>query len=374
MRQISSYFGWHLLVLVVVSFCICAVIVLIKDRLPRLSGRVHDLNVVQTVHSRQTPRVGGLAIFGTLALSELFAPMSISEQYGKFVIAAGLLFMVGLFEDLGFHVSPRKRLLAAAGASLLVISYLGVWLPRADIPGLDAVINHWAVGIPLTVLVTAGIANGFNLIDGVNGLASMAAIISAVAMTIIADLAEFFVMGHLAIMLAAGILGFFVLNFPSGLIFLGDAGAYTLGFVLSWYGIAILLNAPEVSPWAILLVLFLPVADTLLAIYRRSRRNADAMAPDKLHMHQIVMRTLEICFLGRKRRKIANPLSTLVLAPFTIAPPICGVMYWDQKIMSFAAVVGFGFLFLISYAAMPRFIRWYCSTIRSDAMTNRSTK
>jgi len=348
---------FHHLALIALSLAISTALAVFGPRYPRLSGRLNDLNSVQSMHCRPTPRVGGMAIFAALGLSVIFAPVSISSQYAFFIAATTLLFIVGLLEDLGFGVSPRKRLLAAIAASLLAIGLLGVWLPRTDVPGLDAVMHYWFVGIPLTLLVTAGIANGFNLIDGVNGLASMTAIVAAIAMSLIADQAGYTVMVHLALMLAANVFGFFLVNYPFGRIFLGDAGAYTLGFVLSWFGIAILLNAPEASPWAILLVLFWPVADTLLAIYRRSRRKADAMAPDRLHVHQMVMRALEICILGRRNRRIANPLSTLVLAPFIIAPPIFGVMFWDQTAMAFVAVVVFGGLFFTSYAIAPMVIR-----------------
>ncbi|PWG16165.1 glycosyltransferase family 4 protein [Salibaculum griseiflavum] len=343
--------------LLALSFMISLFFVAYGRRTARLLGRAHDLHAVQSMHTRPTPRVGGIAIFGAFGLSVIFAPASISQSYALFSMSAALLFAAGLLEDLGFHVSPRNRLLAAAGASLLVVLLLGVWLPRAGIPGLDAVLGYWPIGIPFTLLLTAGIANAFNMIDGVNGLASMTAIVTAVAMSLIADKAGYHAMVHLALMLAGGVFGFFLLNYPFGKIFLGDAGAYTLGFVLSWFGIAILLEAPTASPWAILLVLFWPVADMLLAIYRRSRRKADAMAPDRLHVHQMVMRALEICALGRNRRRIANPLTTLVLTPFVIAPPVVGVVFWNNTINSFAAVVGFGIVFFASYVAAPALIR-----------------
>ena len=351
------HFEWHEYALAAIAFGLCFAIVLLKSSFPRLSGRAGDLRAVQSMHNRLTPRVGGLGIFGALGVSVIFAPVSIAGAYAELILATSLLFLVGLSEDLGFHVSPRWRLMAAAGASLLAIWLLGVWMPRTGITGLDAVVDHWLVGIPLTLLVTAGISNGFNLIDGVNGLASVTAIVAAVALSQIAALAGYTTMVHLAMMLAAGIFGFFLLNYPFGLIFLGDAGAYTLGFVLSWFGIAVLINAPEASPWAILLVLFWPVADTMLAIYRRSRRNADVSAPDRLHVHQMVMRALEICILGRNRRHIANPLTTLVLLPFVIAPPIAGVLLWNQNQNAFLAVVVFGVLFFASYAAAPGLIR-----------------
>jgi len=355
MLHLHNY--WPEIVLATLSFFLCVLFVTLRTRVPRFCGHGLHLSAVQAMHANPTPRVGGIAIFGALCLGMFFAPMSISDQYQMFMAPVALLFVVGLLEDLGFNVSPRRRLLAAASASLLVILLLGVWIPRIGIPGVDAIVDHWAIGLPLTLLVTVGIANGFNLIDGVNGLTSFTAIVASVAMSFIAQQAGYTEMIHLLMMVAAGAFGFFLVNYPLGLIFLGDAGAYTLGFVLSWFGIAVLINAPAVSPWAILLTLFWPIADTLLAIYRRFRSKADVSAPDRLHVHQMVMRALEICILGRKRRRIANPLTTLVLAPLVIAPPVAGVLLWNQNQNAFLAVLVFGVLFFASYAAAPVLIR-----------------
>lgn len=364
----------HEFVLVGLTFSICALIVLLQSNIPGLNGRAQDLHSVQAAHTNLTPRLGGVAVFATLCIGIVFVPVENSTSYGKFMLATGVLFTVGLLEDIGFRVPPRRRLAAAAVASLVVIGLFGVWIPRADIPGLDLFLHHWMVGIPLTLFATVGIANGFNLIDGVNGLAAVTAVAGAVALGVIAENGGYTTMMDLTLILVAGITGFLLLNYPFGLIFLGDAGAYTIGFVLSWFGIAVLLNVPDASPWAILLTLFWPVADTLLAIYRRVRRAAAPMAADRLHVHQIMMRALEICVLGRKRRHIANPLSTLILAPFVILPPIAGALLWDQTIQSFAAVMVFGILLFASYAAAPSLIRQFRKTARgvvSSVETNQ---
>ena len=131
---------------------------------------------------------------------------------------------------------------------------------------------------------------------------------------------------------------------------MGDAGAYTLGFVIAWFGISLLRAIPEVSAWAVLLTVFWPVSDTMLAIYRRWRLGAGAMAPDRLHVHQLVMRMLEIRFLGKGRRHISNPLATLVLAPFVMAPPLTAVLFWDKPVWAMLAVAGFTLLFWGSYS------------------------
>lgn len=346
---VSQIVAYHDALVAAWSFSVCAVILVLAKFFPTHLAKDNQLRAVQAMHIRSTPRIGGLSIFISLAATLPFAPVAISEPYRDFIIATGVLFIVGLAEDLGLGVRPRWRLLAAVVSSLLVVLFLGVWMPRAGIPGFDALMAFWWIGIPITLLVTVGIANGFNLIDGVNGLAALTAITAAAAQAMIADAADYQTMVHLTTMLIAGIFGFLVWNYPFGRIFLGDAGAYTLGFVLSWFAISIMLNAPAASPWALLLTLFWPVADTLLAIWRRMHRKAPTMAPDRLHIHQLVMRALEIHVLGRGRRQIANPLTTVILAPFVIAPPTVGVLLWDNNQGAFLAVVTFAGLFFGSY-------------------------
>lgn len=349
LSTLLSTVAYYNVIVFLLSFAACLMIILVGRRGTRLAGREADLTSVQAAHSRQTPRIGGVGIFAALLGTLALAPVSMVTVYGQFLVAAAVLFLVGLAEDLGWHMSPLTRLAAAALASIATVVMLGMWIPRFDIPGLDALASHWAVGVPLTVFFIAGIANGFNLIDGVNGLAGMAALCAALALAVIGSQAGYLEMAVLASMLAAGILGFLVLNYPFGWIFLGDAGAYTLGFVLSWFGVFILVAVPAVTPWAILLTLFWPVADTLLALYRRSKRKQAAMQPDRLHAHQLVMRALEVHFLGRRRRHIANPLTTLCLFPFVAAPPLAGVMFWDNATAAFLAFSGFGIAFAGSY-------------------------
>ena len=331
------------------AVAICCFLIVLTNYLPRLAGRPQDLDAVQSAHERLTPRVGGIAVFGALATMSAFMPETLAVGWAKFVPSVGVLFLISLMEDLGYHVSPKGRLAAAGLASLMFILMTGVWLPRVDIPLLDDYLPLWIVGVPITLFVTAGAANGFNLIDGVNGLAGVTGFACAVALAAIAWQGEFIEMTHLATMLAAGILGFLLLNYPFGLLFLGDAGAYTIGFVLSWFGISILLNVPDASAWAILLTLFWPVADTLLAILRRVQRKAPSFHPDRLHGHQLVMRCLEILWLGRNRRNVANPLTTLILLPAVIAPVCVGVILWDAPLAAFSAFATFLGLFFASY-------------------------
>ena len=346
---------WILLVLadmlLVVGIAVlgCLLIVLLAHLNPKLAGRAEDLEAKQKSHLRATPRTAGLGLFAAVGVGVLLVPDAVTETYNQFLIAAFLLFAVGLLEDLGIAMAPKWRLLAAAISSLICIFLMDAWLPRAGIPFLNSIIDHWAVGVPLTILVTVGVANGFNLIDGVNGLAALAGFAAAIGLSYIASKANYHEVQYLGLMLAAAIVGFAILNYPFGLIFLGDAGAYTLGFLLSWLGIAVLLNVPEATAWSLILLMFWPLADTLLAIHRRRLRDADTLAPDRLHMHQLVMRGLELCCLGTDKRLLANSLTTVILAPFVMTPVIFGVLFWNQPTAAFLAVIVFLFLFFGTY-------------------------
>ena len=181
------------------------------------------------------------------------------------------------------------------------------------------------------------------------------------SLAVIADHAELRDISLFLTLVIPIVAGFLVFNFPFGLIFLGDAGAYMIGHTLVWAGIAIVALSADVSPFAILLVFFWPVADTLLAIYRRRMTGRRSDQPDRLHFHQLTMRYLEIRFLGRGRRHLANPLAALCLAPMIIAPQILGVMFaFDNKmaaLSALAASVAFVLIYMIgirSAKELPR--------------------
>ena len=358
MLSIISISGnWQFLTIAGTSLLIGFLIVVAAPSIPRLYGHSGIRSSIQAIHSRPTPRVGGIAIFGAIAYSIVNALQDFPGGYSYVIGAATLLFAAGLIEDLGFGVSPARRLLAAAASSVIVVLLLGVWLPRLGIPGADHLATYAEIGVPLTLIITAGVTNGFNLIDGVNGLAGMTAIGASLAFGAISSSAGHPELAELNWILVAAVCGFFILNFPFGLVFLGDAGAYTLGFLLAWFGIAILVEIPDASPWAVLLCVFWPIADMLLAIFRRMRRKAAISLPDRLHVHQLVMRSLELCFIGRSRRKIANPLTTVVLAPFVLTPPAVGVLMWNDNTSAFLAVILFSAAFVLSYNIAPRLAR-----------------
>ncbi|MBK5945966.1 hypothetical protein CCR83_05740 [Rhodobacter veldkampii DSM 11550] len=332
-----------------ISFLVCATVLATRGLHLPFAHRRADTRAVQAAHRVPTPRLGGLALFAGLLCVAVLAPPSLSDSFMTFAIAMLPVFLAGLLEDLGRRISPLGRLLAAAASSGLVIWFLGVWLTRLDVPGIDFLMAFAPFAILFTVFAVVGVCHAFNLIDGLNGLASGAGVLTALGLAAVALRAGDPALAEVGLMIVAALIGFLVFNFPAGRIFLGDAGAYSLGHILAWLSIGLMVHHTDVSPWAMLLIFFWPVADTFFAIWRRQRAGRPTGQPDRLHFHQLVMRAIEILVLGRNVRHVANPLSTAVMLPMIAAPVIAGVLLWNAPLLACLAMIAFGALFVGSY-------------------------
>ena len=342
------------LILFLTSFLSCFVLTRFNG-ISYISKRASDdLKAVQSSHTVAVSRIGGLAVFFSLAL---LVPLSfffslIAQKLMWLTVSAIPLFLAGFLEDLGHRVSPRKRLAAAFISSILVILIFDVWVTRLDIPFVDNLLDFAPLGILFTVFAAAGVSHAFNLIDGLNGFSSYVTISIALSLSLIAvegnqkDISVYFWL------LTSIVLGFLILNFPKGKIFLGDAGAYVLGQILVWLAIILVNLDKSIHSFAILLVFFWPVADTLLAIWRRWKMGARADRPDRLHFHQLTMRFLEIRFFSKRKRNISNPLATCILVPFVSVPQFLGVIFAREPMMPFFSIFLISILFVFSYSVL----------------------
>ena len=318
-----------------------------------------DASAVQSAHSGFVPRVGGLAIYISLLgliplLSFGFIPLSVVFDLNLdhmiwLILSAIPVFLVGLVEDLGYPMSPKIRLLGSAVSSLFALIIFKSWLSKVGIPGFDILLIFSPFAVLFTVFATVGVVNAFNLIDGLNGLSGYTAASIAFSISIISFRVADTQTTLFLVLIVAALMGFLVLNFPFGKIFLGDGGAYVLGHLLVWSSVILVENSVEVSTFAVLLVFFWPVADTGLAIWRRWKLGNPTDRPDRLHFHQLTMRYLEIRFFGRGRRAIVNPISTLILIPMISMPQFLGVLFWDDFAATVWCFCGVGLLFIMTY-------------------------
>lgn len=333
-----------------VSAILCTMIVHATRRWPEKLTPRADLLAVQAAHKRPAARLGGVAILLGLAIGGMVLPASDSVRVlGLLGLSLIPVVLAGLAEDLGWMVSPRRRLAAAALSALFALLLFRVWVWRIDLGPVDILFGIAALAIPITLIWSSAVCHAFNLIDGVNGLSSGVAALAALGLGALALLAGQDSIAAIAWLLAAAILGFMVFNWPLGKVFLGDTGAYALGHVLTWLSILLLVRAPDLSVAALLGLFFWPVADTSLAIYRRWRAGRRLDQPDRLHFHQLVMRGLEIGFVGRGRRHVSNPLTTALILPLVALGIIGHIALWQMPMAGYLLLVIQVLLFFLIY-------------------------
>lgn len=315
-----------------------------------------DVSGPQKFHSNPVPRVGGIGIYVGLGAAALVMHWTVFQRssIAFWLLVCGLpAFGAGLIEDLTKRVSPRNRLLATACSAFLAIWLLDAVIRRSDIPGLDWLFTFPVAASLLTVFAVAGIANSVNIIDGFNGLASMCAVIMLAALAYVAFQCDDVLIGSLALAGVGSVLGFFVWNYPAGLIFLGDGGAYFLGFFIAELSILLLARNPgEVSPLFPLLVCIYPVFETLFSIYRRRfLRAVPPSMPDGIHLHSLIYRRVIRWAVGSRSAKALTRRNSMtspylwLLCMFSVIP---ATLFWNNS----AVLSAFLLVFAVSYVGL----------------------
>jgi UDP-N-acetylmuramyl pentapeptide phosphotransferase/UDP-N-acetylglucosamine-1-phosphate transferase len=209
------------------------------------------------------------------------------------------------------------------------------------------------------MFVVAGVANAVNIIDGFNGLASMCVVIMLIGLAYVAFAVDDRLIALLALAGVGAVLGFFVWNFPAGLVFLGDGGAYFLGFYLAELAILLLHRNPDVSPMFPLLLCIYPVFETLFSIYRRKwLRGVPVGMPDGAHLHSLIYRRFLRWAAGERsareltRRNSMTAPYLWMLCSMSVVP---AVLWFDSTPIQAGMIVVFGASYVLLYWRIVRF-------------------
>jgi len=276
----------------------------------------------QKVHAVAQPRIGGIALLIGLLFANLILLSAQKqfpvENFGFMLLAVLPAFSGGLVEDITKNVRVSSRLILTMFAAALGAWLFGAILPRVDIPGFDEWLRWSPLAVAFTVFAVGGIGNAVNIIDGYNGLASGYALLVLAALAwVSAQVGDLFLLTS-ALTMGGALLGFLIWNYPRGLIFLGDSGAYLLGFWLAEISVLLVVRHPEVSAWFPVLLLVYPIFETLFSMARRKILQGTSPGdPDNLHLHQLVYR-----YLTRRSPNNEDPKVTLSQNN-AVAPRIC---------------------------------------------------
>lgn len=295
---------------------------------------------VQSFHLGQTPRLGGIAIItSTVMAAILFFPDEFWNGHIFIFICCMPALILALREDCGFSVTPNLRLVSCFLSSLIYLIFTGDLLPRVGIGFFDEIIRNTILGLIISTLFVTAAVQSMNLIDGLNGLCSGIGFLISVCLAAVAEFSNSAELFYVSTISAAAILGFFVVNYPAGGLFLGDSGAYWIGFSLSFLGIHFLRQIPDFSAPAILLIFFWPAFDIFLAIWRRFYLRRRLFQPDRMHPHHIAVRLLRVRFVGADRRLVANSFAAFLILLLAAPPMMLGVAFWNSQGAAWGALL-----------------------------------
>ena len=286
----------------------------------------------QKFHDTPVPRAGGIGIFVGLGLFVL------TTLGLKLIPSVVLAFMSGIFEDLHNSLSPRLRLFFQTLAAAVA-----VWLTNSVVTylGLGIILPYW-VGVLFSIFAIVGMANAINIIDGFNGLASGVILMILGSFAMVSYQHNNVDLLYIISVTAGATLGMFVLVFPKGKIFLGDGGAYLLGFIVALIGIFLAGKYDSISPWYILTVFIYPVWEVIFSIIRKVSIGISPMQPDTYHLHMLVHRQVTQ----------NNPLTALFILVLILPFIVFSTLFVNSSIYNMIASA----LFILCYTLLYRYL------------------
>ncbi len=289
----------------------------------------HESDLPQKLHSMPTPRIGGLGIF----IGCLF--MILEKEVGLYIILSMIpAFVAGFLEDLFAKITPVRRLLIMS-----VSGGMSIYLMNAIITNFYFFEVHISIGIIIAMVAILGLINGTNMIDGFNGLSSGVSFVIFSTYFFMSIKVHDMAIAYISLICMASIIGFLLFNFPKGKIFLGDGGAYIVGFLLAVLSILLVKRNTSISPWFVLVCLLFPVWEVIFSFTRRTLvHRLSPLHPDSKHMHQLIYRNIA---------KENNPRTTLIILPIILFFNLLAFFNYQNSTILFLIA----FLFIACYTA-----------------------
>lgn len=337
------------------ALSMCVMLVLTKSWHGHLT--LDGTDGVQKFHTAPTPRIGGLGLLLGLGSAWYALPQgnSVKDLLGHMLLAGMPAFLFGIAEDVTKRVGVRERLLATMACGVLGWWITDLSITRINVWGVDELLVWLPLSVAFTAFAVGGVANSINIIDGFNGLASGTLIICYGTVGVIAHQAGDSDLTQLCLVLACVTAGFFLINFPFGKIFLGDGGAYLMGFLLAWVAVLLLARNPTVSAWAPLLACGYPILEVLFSIWRRIDRELHPGHPDRLHLHSLVKSRMSRKQLGHWPPVLRNASVSPLMWLFALVPATLAIVFATNTIWLIASFLLSALIYSVFYSKLIHF-------------------
>jgi UDP-N-acetylmuramyl pentapeptide phosphotransferase/UDP-N-acetylglucosamine-1-phosphate transferase len=341
------------------SLLLCIAVVLTKRWHGAFSMDTTD--GIQKFHSAPTPRIGSIPILLALVLACSKSSTEIQNLLTPILFAGMPAFLFGIAEDLTKQIGVVQRLLATMSSGLLGWWITDYSLSRLDIWGVDLIMQFTFFSVIFTAFAVGGVANAINIIDGFNGYASLTCTIAFIGFALIAFQVGDKNLAFVSLILAAAVFGFFWVNWPFGKLFLGDGGAYFLGFSLAWIAVLLIERNPSVSAFSALVICILPITEVLFSIFRRKVRNDHPGKPDNLHFHSLLQRRYLSRRLVKWRSLATNSLVGILMGTISLVSALMANLIYSNTLYCIIASLVFTFGYVAIFARMVR--HHWCSPI-----------
>ena len=243
-----------------------------------------DIPGHRKIHEEAIPNLGGIVIFFGFLLSLLFI-IQIEGQFRILLIGGVIILLLGVVDDIT-NLSPKYKFVIQMIPALIVIIYNSDLINSFIVSQLKSFDLLGYLLYPILIFWIVGVTNSINLIDGLDGLACGISLIALVTFFILGLRQNLEALSLISIALAGSMLAFLKFNFYPAKIFLGDSGSTFAGFMLASVGALWVLNSGNAFLIFIpIIILALPIFDTLFAIWRRYRGHHPIFQADKGHLH-----------------------------------------------------------------------------------------
>jgi len=301
-------------------------------------------NETRKTQERPIPRLGGLPLMLATSLGSaiiLIERPTNAANWFPMLVGGLMMYGLGLWDDLK-PLGARKKLLGQLLTACIVYS-MGLSIDKFSYPGSSGSIDLHAWSLPVTVFWLIAVPNIVNLIDGFDGLAGGLGLCMAVTLGIVGLHNDQVAMACYAFTLAGALLGFLVFNFPPAKIYLGDGGAYLIGFTIAALSLTSS-NKGSVAKvlFVTMIALGVPILDTSFAIMRRALRGYPLFHADDEHFHHQLQR------LGFSKRRILLGIYGI----FFVLSLVGLSVIWSQ---GGTLPVGIGLIFLLSLGVLRYF-------------------
>ncbi len=343
------------LVLVILISLVIQITIYFFVKFLSIKGIKSDYFAKQKIHDGDVPRIGGLLFLSSFFITIIFIEKSYLSLILPLLIGSLIIFLFSFYEDLKQSLSPYFRLLI-----LFIGSFVFVFLsklPDINVSILVLIKHNEVIKLLLFIFSLMLLMNGFNFIDGLNGLSSFNFLSIMSSILYIGNFYNDNFIVNLSVFIIIFAILIFLFNFPFGKVFLGDSGSYIYALFSGALIIYLFERHNELPTLLAMVILSYPITEMLFSIFRKIYLKYSPLKPDVNHLHHLVFKKLH----GNLRTR--NNIASLIMLPLCIAPFI--ITYFSMNYNLNDNFIKF-IIYFIFYSLCYFFLNKSINKVKSD--------